>query len=148
MTYQVTNPQPHKRSAARFAKKIADPTFDRSQVIDPRDIAVQIEEEIRAGSSAVPVKLADAVATVSKKSKKQDRSVPPKSEEQSEVRCSGLANAGVVTLADIAYVRYRKRAKQSRNVKELGKRQRRRLSDGEPMLKRLESLLERRRRDR
>lgn len=44
--------QPHKRAAARFAKKIADPTFDRSTVMDPRDISIQIEEEIRMGSSS------------------------------------------------------------------------------------------------
>lgn len=63
--------QPHKRSAARFAKKIEDPTFDRSQVMDPRDIAIQIEEEIRAGnkSSSVPTANPNASKSRSKASK-------------------------------------------------------------------------------
>ncbi|KAJ9127939.1 hypothetical protein QFC24_000224 [Naganishia onofrii] len=63
--------KPHKRSAARFAKKIEDPTFDRSQVMDPRDIAIQIEEEIRAGnkSSSVPTANPDASKSRSKASK-------------------------------------------------------------------------------
>lgn len=70
---------------------------------------------------------------MSKKSKKQDRSVPPKSEEQSEVRCSGLANAGVVTVADIAYDQVPKegeaKPKRQRAWKEAKKEAKRRRTD-------------------
>ncbi|KAJ9104810.1 hypothetical protein QFC19_003951 [Naganishia cerealis] len=71
------NSKPHKRSAARFAKKIEDPAFDRSQVIDPRDISIQIEEEIRASknSNATPQE---------KQATNKSRPVPSKSADSAQ----------------------------------------------------------------
>ncbi|GHJ85607.1 hypothetical protein NliqN6_2009 [Naganishia liquefaciens] len=76
--------KPHKRAAARFAKKIADPAFDRSGVTDPRDIALQIEEEIRAGSSSRVAPAQDAKASKRDKArnKKEDGSSEQKVQTQ------------------------------------------------------------------
>ncbi|KAI5454554.1 hypothetical protein NCC49_003449 [Naganishia albida] len=82
--------KPHKRSAARFAKKISDPSFDRTQVIDPRDIAIQIEEEIRSGSGAA-AKSSEVSNTATKKRKKQESTMPSKTGEKSEASAEGQA---------------------------------------------------------
>ncbi|KAJ9108939.1 hypothetical protein QFC21_000261 [Naganishia friedmannii] len=73
--------KPHKRSAARFAKKIEDPTFDRSQVMDPRDVSIQIEEEIRAGRN--PSSLPQAKPDADKSRSKSTKSTVPIEEPES-----------------------------------------------------------------